>query len=52
MIKQGTELLEKDVLHFQIPTYIIRQEGSVTCKIQVELNLLVEHNKLPKSFEP
>lgn len=48
MIKEGTKLLEMGVLHFQVPKYIIAQQDSVTYKIQIELNLLVEHNKMPK----
>ena len=35
-----------DVLHFEIPEYIIGQQGSVTYKIKIELNFLVEHNKM------
>lgn len=48
MIKEGTKLLEMGVFHFQVPKYIIAQQDSVTYKIQIELNLLVEHNKMPK----
>ena len=43
MIKQGTKLLEKDALHFQIPKYIVAQQGSVTYNIQIELNLQVQY---------
>ena len=42
IIKQGTQLLEKAALHFQIPEYIAEQQGLITYKIQIELNLLIK----------
>ena len=48
MLKKGAKLLEKVLLHLEIPEYILRQQGTIMYKIKMKLNFLIEHNKMSK----